>query len=65
MRYILKNSEELSREARAAYDALGIAPLTASLLHARGVPPEAAADFLSPRLEQLHDPFLFRNMREM
>lgn len=63
MRYILKNSEELSREARAAYDALGIAPLTASLLHARGVPPEAAADFLSPRLEQLHDPFLFRNMR--
>lgn len=24
---------------------------------------EAAADFLSPRLEQLHDPFLFRNMR--
>lgn len=63
MRYILKNSEELSREVRAAYDALGIAPLTASLLHARGVPPEAAADFLSPRLEQLHDPFLFRNMR--
>ncbi|HEY2934933.1 MAG TPA: single-stranded-DNA-specific exonuclease RecJ [Acidobacteriota bacterium] len=49
-------------EAQLARD-LGISPLLASLLEARGLrEPDAAARFLSPSLNQLHDPLLLRGM---
>ena len=42
---------------------LGLAPLAARVLLARGVTTlEAAEPFLSPRLDHLHDPFLMKDM---
>lgn len=51
---------EVCRSLSAALD---ITPLTAQLLVNRGITTAAQArDFLSPRLEALHDPFSFREM---
>ena len=42
---------------------LGVTPLLARVLAARGIRSEQEArDFLSPTLDALHDPFLFRDM---
>ncbi|RKY13348.1 MAG: single-stranded-DNA-specific exonuclease RecJ, partial [Planctomycetota bacterium] len=42
---------------------LGVTPLLARILAARGIRSEKEArDFLSPTLDALHDPFLFRDM---
>ncbi len=44
---------------------LGVSPLLATLLANRGLAdPAAAARFLEPSLDQLHDPFLMRGMEE-
>ena len=43
--------------------ALGLTPLTTRLLLNRGIrEPESAARFLHPKLEDLHDPFLLKDM---
>lgn len=54
------------KEATAALrESLGLHPLVADILVRRGVDsPEAAALFLQPSLEQLHDPFLFKGMQQ-
>ncbi len=53
------NEEEIRRLGSAA----GISPVTAKVLLNRGIrDPEAAARFLNPRLEDLHDPFLLKDM---
>ncbi|MBF0531774.1 MAG: single-stranded-DNA-specific exonuclease RecJ [Candidatus Omnitrophica bacterium] len=45
---------------------LGIAPLVAALLVNRGLDdPEQARDFLFPDLIDLHDPFLFKDMKKI
>jgi len=49
-------------EARGALEALGLPPLLAALLAARGVSPEQARRLLSPQLEPLEDPLLMRDM---
>jgi len=50
-------------EAPAALLEMGIHPLLAQMLAARGADtPEAAKAFLSPALADLHDPFLMRDM---
>ena len=42
---------------------LGVPPLQAQLLHNRGVTtPDEVEEFLAPRIEHLHDPFLFADM---
>ena len=42
---------------------MGVPPLQAQLLHNRSVTaPDEVQEFLSPRLEHLHDPFLFADM---
>ena len=44
-------------------NALGVSPLWAHLLHNRGVTtPDEVQEFLTPRLQHLHDPFLFADM---
>jgi single-stranded-DNA-specific exonuclease len=44
---------------------LGVSEVTATLLANRGIKdPEAAHQFLNPSIENLHDPFLMRDMRE-
>jgi single-stranded-DNA-specific exonuclease len=54
--------DESSAEKLA--DALNLPPLIARLLCQRGLgDPEAAARFLAPRLEHLHDPLLLADMR--
>lgn len=46
-------------------DACGVAPLIARLLVRRGITDsEAAKRFLTPKLEDLHDPFLLDGMKE-
>jgi single-stranded-DNA-specific exonuclease len=63
MRWLIKSVEEqvvaeVSREAQ-------MAPMIARLLVARGVrSAEAAAQFLDPRLDHLHSPYLMKGMRE-
>jgi len=54
----------VSSEAVAALQrALKLHPLTAAVLANRGfVEPADATEFLSPRLDSLHDPFLMRDM---
>src|SRR5262245_19214741 len=54
-------------EARVAQtaSALGVPPVIARLLCQRGLDePSAARRFLSPAIDQLHDPFLLTGMRE-
>jgi len=51
-------------EVRQTAAALGVPPVIARLLCQRGyAEPEAAARFLAPALDQLHDPFLLTDMR--
>ena len=63
MRWLIKSVEEqvvaeVSREAQ-------MAPMIARLLVARGVcSAEAATQFLDPRLDHLHSPYLMKGMRE-
>lgn len=55
-------AEETARSLEAD---LGVSPRVARLLAIRGVGPESGAeDFLRPRREGLHDPFLLPGMRE-
>ena len=52
-----------SRLATAIARELDLVPLIAKMLVARGITdPEAARIFLNPRLEDLHDPFLLKDM---
>lgn len=56
-------SEDLNPSAEQLANELGISSLIAQLLLNRGiVDPVKAREFLAPNLEQLHDPFLFRDM---
>lgn len=51
--------------AAALANALGVSPIAAGLLVARGYHDSTAAEaFLNPALNQLHDPFLMRGMSE-
>ena len=51
--------------AAALAKALGVSPIVAGLLVARGYHDSAAAEvFLNPALNQLHDPFLMRGMTD-
>ena len=53
-----KRASEFARE-------VGVPPLIAALLLARGYDTNAKADeFLNPSLSHLHDPFLLKGMRE-
>ncbi len=64
MRYERKG-EALADAQLKGYEQQGILPLIARLLAARGVGPEQAQAFLHPGWQQLHDPFLFSNMRSV
>jgi single-stranded-DNA-specific exonuclease len=63
LRWLIKSADEelvsqVAREAR-------VSPLVAHLLVMRGVKTSgAAAEFLEPRLEHLHSPYLMKGMRE-
>lgn len=64
MRWIFPkpDPESTAASARLAQE-LGLPPLVATLLAARGLKePEAAERFLCPRVDQLHDPFLMADM---
>src|SRR5882762_3780843 len=51
--------------AAALANALGVSPIVAGLLVARGYSDSASAEaFLNPALNQLHDPFLMRGMTD-
>jgi single-stranded-DNA-specific exonuclease len=55
--------EPREEDARALAAALGVGPLAAKVLLHRGLgEPEAARRFLRPAFEELHDPFLLRDM---
>jgi single-stranded-DNA-specific exonuclease len=59
-RWVLPDS---SPENLAGLESLGLQPLAAAVLANRGYRnPAAASEFLSPRLEALHDPLLMRDM---
>lgn len=59
---ILKHDQERVRTFAVE---LGVPPLVAALLLARGYDTNAKADeFLNPSLSHLHDPFLLKGMRE-
>ena len=47
-----------------SYKPLGINPLIAKILSARGVSPDEALHFLEPSLGKLHSPFLFSDMEK-
>jgi single-stranded-DNA-specific exonuclease len=50
-------------DAEKIAEKLGVSPLVAQLLHARGIcTPKQAKAFLNPRVEDLHDPSLMLNM---
>jgi single-stranded-DNA-specific exonuclease len=62
-RWVLRQSNTSQTAELAA--ALGVSPIVASLLCARGHQTVAAAKaFLSPTLDQLHDPFLMLGMKD-
>src|SRR5436190_7970822 len=62
-RWIVREQEP-QRAASLAH-ALGVSPVVASLLIARGYGDEAASrSFLKPSYDQLHDPYLMLGMRE-
>jgi single-stranded-DNA-specific exonuclease len=62
-RWIVRRPDETQAAELAA--ALGVSPIIASLLVARGYKSLSAAQtFLKPSLEQLHDPFLMRGMSD-
>jgi single-stranded-DNA-specific exonuclease len=62
-RWIVQKHDRAAAEAMAA--TLGVHPLTAALLIARGLDTEEKAGaFLKPCFEQLHDPSLLKGMRE-
>ncbi|HUK90164.1 MAG TPA: single-stranded-DNA-specific exonuclease RecJ [Blastocatellia bacterium] len=53
------------RTATRLASELGVSKMLASLLASRGVTdPEAASKFLKPKITDLHDPFLMRDMRQ-
>lgn len=62
-RRVWRVAEQDRPRARALADACGLPPIVAHLLLQRGVEsPDAARDFLRPRLELLSDPFLLTDM---
>ncbi|MEG0381657.1 MAG: single-stranded-DNA-specific exonuclease RecJ [Christensenella sp.] len=68
MRYVLKQKPQLNSDTSIISELqkqFEISALTASLLCARGIDSvDKAEAFLHPSLEQLHDPFLFEDMRD-
>ncbi len=68
MKYVLKQKEQLNTDSQAVQalcSQLKLSKFTAKLLCARGIAdPKDADAFLHPSLSQLHDPFLFRDMRD-
>jgi single-stranded-DNA-specific exonuclease len=62
-RWIVRDFDHASASELAA--ALGVSPIVAGLLVARGYPDVRSAQaFLNPSLDQLHDPFLMLGMSE-
>ena len=62
-RWLVREHDEASSAVLAS--ALGLSPIVAGLLIARGHQElESARAFLHPSLDQLHDPFLMRGMRD-
>ena len=62
-KWIVRESNHARASKLAAV--LGVAPIVASLLIARGYGnQESAHSFLNPSLEQLHDPYLMRGMSD-
>src|SRR5437588_495461 len=62
-KWIVRESNHARASELAAV--LGVAPIVASLLIARGYGnQESAHSFLNPSLEQLHDPYLMRGMSD-
>ncbi len=63
-RWVLKEQGEPAKVARLA-TALEIPPVLANLLVQRGIETEEEAwQFFNPKLENLHDPFLMKDMRK-
>src|ERR1700757_2665087 len=61
-RWIIKPTSE---DAQSLASSLGMSPVIANLLIARGCHQlDAARAFLKPSLDQLHDPFLMQGMSE-
>ena len=61
-RWVLKEQADPEKTARLAAE-LGIAPVLANLLIQRGIEThEEAWRFFNPKLENLHDPFLMKDM---
>ena len=59
----MAGADRAATEALGA--ALGLGPVAARVLYARGLrDPGEARRFLKPSLDDLHDPFLLRDMRE-
>lgn len=62
---VWKLSGKISETAYDLASKLEVSPLIAQLLLNRGInEPQKAKDFLEPRLEQLHDPFLIQDMEK-
>src|SRR6476646_1588514 len=62
-RWVIRQGDTSQASVLAA--ALGVSPIVASLLCARGYQSEATAKaFLNPRLDELHDPFLMLGMTD-
>src|SRR5712671_749646 len=61
-RWIVRQSDT-SRAAELAAG-LGVSPIVAGLLVARGHDIDSARAFLNPSLDQLHDPFLMHGMSD-
>jgi single-stranded-DNA-specific exonuclease len=62
-KWLVREPDQASAAELAA--ALGVSPIVAGLLVARGHrTPDSARAFLKPSLDQLHDPFLMRGMSD-
>src|SRR5882672_5847552 len=62
-RWIVRSSDQA--QASTLEQALGVSPIVAALLIARGHEDvDSAQSFLKPTLDQLHDPFLMRGMTD-
>ena len=63
-RWNIEERPEADRVERFARQ-VGVSAVTAALLMERGIStPEQAESYLNPRLSQLHDPYLMRDMRK-
>jgi len=61
-KWIVRKTDPRARELATQ---LGVSPIVADLLVARGYQdPDSAKKFLNPSRDHLHDPYLMRGMRE-